>query len=162
MPARVHALLVVRPDARVATDIRLDRVLSALAAQARPVDTLTIVLCGPHATDRELQRIAGESAAEAVITADRGTSFAEALALASRRLGGDAVWVLDQDTTPAPDALVVSWAPSRLLPRSRSLQRNSSAPTTTTHRVARCVDDARRPRRRPRRRRARSRPARRQ
>ena len=106
MPARVHALLVVRPDARVATDIRLDRVLSALAAQARPVDTLTIVLCGPHATDRELQRIAGESAAEAVITADRGTSFAEALALASRRLGGDAVWVLDQDTTPAPDALV--------------------------------------------------------
>jgi hypothetical protein len=106
MPARVHALLVVRPDARVATDIRLDRVLSALAAQARPVDTLTIVLCGPHATDRELQRIAGESAAEAVITADRGTSFADALALASRRLGGDAVWVLDQDTTPAPDALV--------------------------------------------------------
>lgn len=106
MPARVHALLVVRPDARVATDIRLDRVLSALAAQARPVDALTIVLCGPHATDRELQRIAGESAAEAVITADRGTSFADALALASRRLGGDAVWVLDQDTTPAPDALV--------------------------------------------------------
>lgn len=106
MPARVHALLVVRPDARVATDIRLHRVLSALAAQARPVDTLTIVLCGVHATDRTLQRIAGESGAEGVITADRGTSFADALNLATRRLDGDAVWILDQDTTPAPEALV--------------------------------------------------------
>ena len=76
MPARVHALLVVRPDARVATDIRLDRVLSALAAQARPVDTLTIVLCGPHATDRELQRIAGESAAEAVANEEQAGMYA--------------------------------------------------------------------------------------
>ncbi|QOC26161.1 MULTISPECIES: glycosyltransferase [Microbacterium] len=106
MPARVHALLVVRPDARVATDIRLERVLSALAAQSRPVDRLTIVLCGVHAGDRELQRIAGESGAEGVITADRGTSFADALDLASRRLDGEAVWILAQDTTPAPDALM--------------------------------------------------------
>jgi len=106
MPARVHALLVARPDARVATDIRLQRVLSALAAQSVPVHALTIVLCGAHANDRTLQRIAGESSAEGVITADRRTSFADALGLASRRLDGDAVWVLDQDTNPAPDALV--------------------------------------------------------
>ncbi len=106
MPARVHAILVVRPDARVATDIRLQRALSALVAQSRPVDVLTIVLCGAHATDRELQRIAGESGAEGVITADRGTSFAAALDLARRRLDGDTVWILSEDAVPAPEALL--------------------------------------------------------
>ncbi|MBZ6373281.1 MAG: glycosyltransferase, partial [Microbacterium hominis] len=106
MPARVHALLVVRPEGRVAADIHLRRTLDALAAQTRPADVLTIVLCGAHATDRTLAQIAGESGAEGVITADRGTSFAEALSLASRRIDGDALWLLSQETTPAPDALL--------------------------------------------------------
>ncbi len=106
MPARVHALLVVRPEGRVAADIHLRRTLDALAAQTRPADVLTIVLCGVHATDRTLAQIAGESGAEGVITADRGTSFAEALSLASRRIDGDALWLLSQETTPAPDALL--------------------------------------------------------
>ena len=43
--------------------------------------------------------------ATAVISADRRTSFADALALGSHRLEGDAVWVLTHDTIPAPDAL---------------------------------------------------------
>lgn len=103
MPARVHALLVVRPDGRVPADLHLQRTLTALTAQSRPLDALTIVLCG---SDAALSQLAAESGAEGVITADRRTSFAEAVAMASRRLDGDAVWLLAQDTAPAPDALV--------------------------------------------------------
>ncbi len=102
MPARVHALLVVRPDGREAADIRLQRTLSALRAQSRPVDTLTIVLCD---AEPRVQAVARGSHAEGVISADRRTSFAEALALGSHRLEGDAVWVLTHDTVPDPDAL---------------------------------------------------------
>lgn len=102
MPARVHALLVVRPDGREAADIRLQRTLSALRAQSRAVDTLTIILCD---ADARVQAAARESHAEGVISADRRTSFAEALALGSHRLEGDAVWLLTHDTVPEPDAL---------------------------------------------------------
>lgn len=102
MPARVHALLVVRPEGRVAADIHLERTLTALRAQSRPVDALTIVLCDADAT---VQAVAAASHAEGVISADRRTSFADALALGSHRLEGDAVWVLTHDTIPAPDAL---------------------------------------------------------
>ncbi|RLK47742.1 glycosyltransferase [Microbacterium telephonicum] len=102
MPARVHALLVVRPDARDSADIHLRRTLAALAAQKRPVDALTIVLCGD---DADVRAIAAASGAEGVIEADRGTRYAEALQLASRRIDGDAVWLLAQDTAPEPDAL---------------------------------------------------------
>lgn len=102
MPARVHALLVVRPDGRVAADIHLQRTLTALRAQSRPVDALTIVLCD---ADAAVQAVAASSHAEGVISADRRTSFADALALGSHRLEGDAVWVLTHDTTPDPDAL---------------------------------------------------------
>ena len=63
---------------------------------------LTVVLCGP---DETLTRLASESGAEAVIVAGRNTGFAEALRLAGRRISGDAVWLLAQDTAPAPDAL---------------------------------------------------------
>ena len=102
MPARVHALLVVRPDGQASADIHLRRTLNALRAQTRPVDALTIVLCGGGETVREL---AAASGAEGVITAPRGTRFAEALDIGSRRVDGDAVWLLAQDTAPEPDAL---------------------------------------------------------
>jgi GT2 family glycosyltransferase len=102
MPARVHAILVVRPHGRGPTDLHLSRTLRALAAQTRRADVLTVVLCG---ADETLRRLASESGAEAVIVAGRSTSFAEALRLASHRLSGDAVWLLAQDTAPAPDAL---------------------------------------------------------
>ncbi|GAA1647754.1 glycosyltransferase [Microbacterium flavum] len=102
MPARVHALLVVRPDGREAADIRLQRTLTALRAQSRPVDALTIILCD---SDAAVQDAARASHAEAVIGADRGTSLADALALGSHRLDGDAVWVLTHDTVPGRHAL---------------------------------------------------------
>ena len=43
MPARVHAILVVRPDGRTPAAFHLRRTLAAVAAQTRPVDALTIV-----------------------------------------------------------------------------------------------------------------------
>lgn len=102
MPSRVHALLVVRPEGRAAPDIHLRRTLAALAAQSRPVDALTIVVCGD---DRRVRDIVGTSGAEGVITAGRMTHFADALRMASHRLDGDAVWLLAQDTAPEPEAL---------------------------------------------------------
>ena len=102
MPSRVHALLVVRSDGHVAPDIHLRRTLAALAEQSRPVDALTIVLCGD---DPRLREVVAEAPAEGVITTSRATRFADALRLASRRLDGDAVWLLAQDTAPEPDAL---------------------------------------------------------
>ncbi|MEQ6896887.1 glycosyltransferase [Microbacterium sp. KR10-403] len=102
MPARVHALLVVRPDAHVPAAHRLERTLAALAAQTQPISALTIVLCGD---DPDAAAFAAASHAHAVIDAPHATSFAEALGLAARDLQGDAVWLLAQDTVPEPDAL---------------------------------------------------------
>lgn len=102
MPSRVHALLVVRPEGRAAPDIHLRRTLTALAAQSRQVDALTIVVCGD---DRRVRDIVAASGAEGVISAGRGTRFADAVRMASHRLDGDAVWLLAQDTAPEPDAL---------------------------------------------------------
>ncbi|MFZ8758014.1 glycosyltransferase [Microbacterium sp. HMH0099] len=102
MPARVHAILVVRPEGRTPAALHLKRTLAALDAQVRPVDALTIVLCG---ADAALTELAAASGAEGVITAPVGTPFARATALATPRLTGDAVWLLAQDTAPEPDAL---------------------------------------------------------
>lgn len=102
MPARVHAILVVRPEGRTPAAAHLRATLAALAAQTRPVDALTIVLCGG---DGQLREIAARSGAEGVITAAHGTGFAAATAMATPRLTGDAVWLLAQDTAPDPDAL---------------------------------------------------------
>ncbi|MFG6445060.1 glycosyltransferase [Microbacterium sp. P07] len=102
MPARVHAILVVRPEGRTPTALHLQRTLDALRAQTRPVDALTLVLCGG---DAALTEIAAASGAEGVITAPHSTGFAAATALATPRLTGDAVWLLAQDTAPEPDAL---------------------------------------------------------
>ncbi len=102
MPPRVHALLVVRPDGRAPAAFHLRRTLNALAAQTRPVDALTIVVCG---SDPDVTKAASESGAESVITASHGTGLAAALALGTQRVAGDAVWLLAQDTAPHPDAL---------------------------------------------------------
>ncbi|KJL35615.1 MAG: glycosyl transferase [Microbacterium sp.] len=102
MPDRVHALLVVRPDGRVPAAAHLRATLDALSRQTRQIDALTIVVCGGTV---EVLDIAGTSGAEGVITAGSAVSFAEALRLATARLSGDAVWLLAQDTAPAPDAL---------------------------------------------------------
>ena len=102
MPARVHAILVVRPDGRTPAAFHLRRTLAALDAQTRPVDAVTIVLCGE---DDNLRQLAADSRAEGVISAPRTTRYAEAAALATHRVNGDAVWLLAQDTAPEPQAL---------------------------------------------------------
>ncbi|QEW00602.1 glycosyltransferase family 2 protein [Microbacterium caowuchunii] len=102
MPARVHALLVVRPEGRASAATHLARTLDALAAQTRPADVLTIVLCGAGPAVTEL---AAASGAEGIITASGATTFADAVRLAGPRLTGDAIWLLAQDTAPEPHAL---------------------------------------------------------
>jgi len=99
---RVHAILVVRPDGRTPAAFHLKRTLAALAEQTRPVDVLTIVVCGG---DDHLFDIADAAAAASVVRAPSSTGFAAATALVSPRLDGDAVWLLAQDTAPEPDAL---------------------------------------------------------
>ncbi|MFD4959952.1 glycosyltransferase [Microbacterium sp. NPDC058389] len=104
MPARVHALLVVRPDGRTPAAFHLRRTLAALDDQARPVDALTIVVCGG---DDHLQEIVAASSATSVVTAPASTSYATAAALGFDGAddGADARWLLAQDTAPEPDAL---------------------------------------------------------
>lgn len=101
MTPRVHALLVVRPDGRMPADLHLRRTLAAIAAQTRPVDRLTIVVV--HG-DRAVRELAAESGADEVIAHPRALSYARALDLVEP--DGDAVWLLAQDTAPAPDALL--------------------------------------------------------
>ncbi|GAA2004115.1 glycosyltransferase [Microbacterium ulmi] len=102
MPARVHALLVVRPDGRIPAAHHLRRTLRALDEQTRKPDALTIVVCG---ADPGVTEAAAASGAESVITTSGGTGFAAALALATHRVEADAVWLLAQDTAPQPEAL---------------------------------------------------------
>lgn len=100
MPARVHALVVVRADSRTAAVFHLRRTLSALAAQTRRPDALTIVVCG---TDPEVTQELEAVREDAVIMAPARTSYADATARVE--IDGDAVWLLAQDTAPQPDAL---------------------------------------------------------
>ena len=103
MPARVHALLVVRPDGRTPAAHHLRLTLAALDAQTRPVDVLTIVVCGNDSLAWEAARTA-ESAT--LVAAPASTSFAAALAMCDLDQTADAIWLLAQDTAPEPDALL--------------------------------------------------------
>lgn len=103
MPARVHALIVARPDGRIPAALHLKRTLAALQAQTRRADSVTIVLCGE---DQRLREIAAASGAEGVISASAATTFARAVGLASLRVDPEAsIWLLAQDTAPEPEAL---------------------------------------------------------
>ena len=102
MPARVHAVLVARPDAHVPSAHHLRRTLSALGAQTRPVDRVTVILCTP---DPSLTDAVSDFPDVEVLTTPRPTSYAQALRLADEGLTGDAVWLLAQDTVPNPGAL---------------------------------------------------------
>ncbi len=124
MPARVHALLVVRPDGRTPAAFHLKRTLAALHGQTRSVDALTIVLCGADERLREVTE--GYPTAE-VISAPLKTDYAAALRLVAVDSGAPgsgsdsesdsdtdtdtdqdlAVWLLAQDTAPEADALVL-------------------------------------------------------
>jgi GT2 family glycosyltransferase len=108
MRARVHALVVVRPDGRAPAAFHLRRTLQAVAAQTRRPDAVTVVLCG---SDDALASVAasGSAGSAAVLTAPAGTSYATALAMAGdgeeNGAAGAAVWLLAQDTAPEPEAL---------------------------------------------------------
>ncbi len=102
MPARVHAILVVRPDGRTPAAHHLRRTLASLSEQTERVHALTIVICGD---DEGVAAVAAASDAESVITAPASTGFAAATAMATLRVSGDAVWILAQDTAPEPEAL---------------------------------------------------------
>lgn len=101
--SRVHAVLVVRPDGHTQAALHAERTLAALTASTRPVDALTIVVCG---TDPAVAELTAASGAESVVSAPASTSFAQAVRLATLRIPDDAhVWLLAQDTAPEPDAL---------------------------------------------------------
>jgi hypothetical protein len=101
-PNRIHAIVVVRPDGRTPAAFHLRRTLAAVREQSRPVDALTIVVCGG---DDHLFEVADAAQAESVVRAPASTGFAAATALVSPRIEGGAVWLLAQDTAPEPDAL---------------------------------------------------------
>lgn len=157
MPARVHAILVVRADGHPAAPFHARRTLAALDRQTRLPDDVTIVLCGDDPRTLEAVGVAasgsetetGSDGGPAILRAPAGTSFADAVELATRtvqilpatetsavasgtgdavawlddeasrdaavtptapveppaRRGGDAVWLLAQDTAPEPAAL---------------------------------------------------------
>jgi len=155
MPARVHAILVVRADGHPAAPFHARRTIAALDRQTRLPDDVTIVLCGDDPRTLEAVGVApagsevetGADGGPAILRAPAGTSFAHAVELATRtvqllpatetsavasdpgdevasigdkasrdaaanapaeppaRRGGDAVWLLAQDTAPEPAAL---------------------------------------------------------
>lgn len=102
MPARVHAVVVAR-SGHTAT-AQLTRTLNALRAQTLRPAAVTVVVTGSAASVRALSGLG--DIVEGIIEARSSTSFAEAVALAQPRIQpGRSVWLLAQDTEPAPDAL---------------------------------------------------------
>ncbi|WP_308493280.1 glycosyltransferase [Microbacterium terrisoli] len=102
MPARVHAIIVVRPDARIPAAHRLERALAAMKDQTAPLAALTVVLCGD---DADVVAAAAASGATDVVTLPASTSFAAAANRGARDVTAEALWLLAQDTVPEPDAL---------------------------------------------------------
>ena len=101
MPPAVHAILVAR--ATPAAAAQLERTLDALRAQERPVDHLTVVVCG---SAEKLRTLIDGSGAEGAIEAPATTSFATAVRMGAARVPeGRAVWLLAHDTQPEPGTL---------------------------------------------------------
>lgn len=102
MPSRVHAVVVTRHTS--SSHARLLRTIEALTAQAKRPDAITLVVCGDASSARASATVA--AAVEGIIQTRSGEPFAKAVALAYPRIpAGSAIWILDQDTLPAPDAL---------------------------------------------------------
>ena len=101
MQPRVTAILVVRRD-----DRGLDRALAAISAQTRRVDVLITV---DAAVDTHLTESLAAAAPARQVSA-RGTGMGDVLAPALRALGpvesrDEWLWLLADDSIPAPDAL---------------------------------------------------------
>jgi GT2 family glycosyltransferase len=104
MPARVHAVIVVRPDGRTPAGLHLARTLTALREQTRAVDHLSIVACGIDA-DGEISHMIADASPDTLLTLPGTTGFAAALERATQDVSADALWLLTQDTAPEPAAL---------------------------------------------------------
>ncbi|GAA2984377.1 GT2 family glycosyltransferase [Microbacterium terrae] len=100
MPARIHAVIVVRPDGATPAAFHLKRTLAALDAQSRAVDAVTVVVCGG---DERLTGLAADAGA-GVVVAPASTKYGAAVARAPIA-EADALWLLTQDTAPEPEAL---------------------------------------------------------
>ncbi|WP_298037710.1 glycosyltransferase [uncultured Microbacterium sp.] len=102
MPTRVHAIIVARPGA--SSRAQMLRTLDALTLQTRPVDVVTLVVCGDATAARKSPEVA--RLAEGIIEARSSTSYAEAIELARPRVQeGSVLWLLAHDTAPHPQAL---------------------------------------------------------
>ncbi len=102
MPLSVHAIVVTRHGATSAE--RVLRTLEALARQSRQADAVTLVVCGDDEAIRE--NAAVQTLVRKLVHLPATTRFAQALGEALPRSAPDAaVWILDDDCVPAPDAL---------------------------------------------------------
>ncbi|GAB3600956.1 glycosyltransferase [Microbacterium tumbae] len=102
MSARLHAVIVARSGAKARA--QLLHTLAAVSAQTRRPDAVTLVLCGDAVTAQESAAIGG--AVEGIVVTRSGTSYADAVAIATPRVAeGSALWLLAHDTLPDPDAL---------------------------------------------------------
>ncbi|SEC01174.1 Glycosyltransferase, GT2 family [Paramicrobacterium humi] len=102
METRVTALVVAHRDAD-----HLRRTLESLAAQTRRPDTVIAVAF--DATD-DVLRLLEKHAPDQIVTAKENLTFGQALAAGERVAAtpsseSDYLWLLAQDTAPAPDAL---------------------------------------------------------
>ncbi|POH64083.1 hypothetical protein C3B61_13450 [Cryobacterium zongtaii] len=102
MQARVTAIIVARNGAS-----HLERTLEALRRQTRQPDTVIAVDCGSSDTTSELLAAFGPTH---LISADSALSFGAAISAATRVMSPPAgdhelLWLLAQDSAPAPGAL---------------------------------------------------------
>ncbi|AWB85812.1 glycosyltransferase [Mycetocola zhujimingii] len=104
---RVTAILVVHDGTGPNGSSHLQDTLDALAAQTRQPDAIVAVACSSPASVKEALEQAG---VDRIVEADARLNFAQALAEGARvipQAGGEDefLWLLAQDTAPAPDAL---------------------------------------------------------
>ncbi|WP_316668476.1 glycosyltransferase [uncultured Propionibacterium sp.] len=97
----------------------LERCLDALGAQMRRPDALVVI---DNASTDESPRVAADHrAVTEVITLPTNTGgaggFASGIAVACNRHGADLVWIMDDDTVPAPSALQALLAARDRYPR---------------------------------------------
>lgn len=104
MSALFHAIVVARATgSSPSAEERLRRTLDALHAQSRPLDGITVVVCG---TFPELEELAREGRVSSVVKANEGTAFAAAVALGDERVPDErSIWLLTTDIVPEPGAL---------------------------------------------------------
>lgn len=102
MPARVHAIAVVRTGESASA--QLLHTLDAIRDQTTRPTAVTVVVLGDGSAVRAASGIG--DIVEGIIEARPATTYAEAVALARPRVPqGAAVWLLAQDTVPRRDAL---------------------------------------------------------